>query len=449
MSTATSPLAATPEDKVQLAARLSTSTDNVLHVLGILLALSMAIFVLWGMFVPIASGVTAPGRIGVETRRKTIQHLDGGVVRAILVREGVHVKAGDILVRLDDTEAKLAVSVLQGQVDALRAEQAARQAELAGTSKVTFPADLLARANDPNVAAVLHAQQNAFAARRSNVGGRKAQLGERLDQLNRQIAGSDAQSKAHSEQIDLLDSEIDDVQNLYAKGLTTRTRLLALQRAAAQSRGERGALDSDVARLKAQETEVSIARMQVERESDTDATDVLRQVQAQLVEAIDKLSAAKAHLERTQVRAPVSGLIVGMQVTTIGGVIRPGETMMEIIPVADRLVVNAKVDPRDADAIHLGQSVSVRLDGAGTRFAPVLAGRVEKISGDALTDQRTGLSYFELEVGVTDGALKDLPRHLMRPGLPADVLVETGSRSAFGYMFSPLAKASFYAMRER
>jgi len=189
--------------------------------------------------------------------------------------------------------------------------------------------------------------------------------------------------------------------------------------------------------------------MQLERQSDIDASDVLRQVQAQLVELLDKLAAAKETLARTEIRAPVSGIVVGMTVTTIGGVIRSGETLMDIVPTTDKIVVNAKVEPKDADAIRIGQSVSVRLEGAGTRYAPVAKAVVEKISADSLNDQRTGASYFEVVVAIPEAHLKEIPRHLLRPGLPADVLIETGSRTAFGYMLAPLSRASFSAMRER
>lgn len=348
MSAVTSPVAVDEEDKAKLASDLVASTDKTLRNLGIFVAAAVVLGLLWGAFVPIASGVVAAGHVGVENKRKTVQHLDGGIIRQIRVREGVRVRAGDVLLRMDDVDARLAVSVLQGQVDALRAEQAARHAELAGADVIPFPADLIARENDPNVATILKTQRTAFYARRSNVTGRKSQLQEQLAQLNKEISGNRAQSQSRSEQIALLDSEIGDVSGLLDKGLTTRTRLLALQRAVAQSRGDRGALESEVAKLKAQQTEVSIASMQVERQSQTDASDVLRQVETQLVQLLDKLAAAKAALARTEVRAPVSGTVIGLAVTTIGGVIRPGEPLMDIVPTTGKLVINAKIEPKDA-----------------------------------------------------------------------------------------------------
>lgn len=449
MSTSTAPLAISEKDKAALASELVVSTDGMSRTLGIAIAIAIALFLLWGAVVPIASGVVAAGHIGIENRRKTVQHLDGGIIRQIRVHDGDHVKAGEVLVRMDDVEARLAVSILQGQVDALRAEQAARQAELIGASEIRFPVDLLARQKDAGVATIIKTQRIAFVARRANMMGRKSQLEQQLAQLNKEISGNRAQSRSRTEQIDLFDSEIGDVSGLLGKGLTTRTRLLALQRAAAQSRGDRGALDSEVAKLKAQQSEISIASMQIERQSQTDASDVLRQVEAQLVQMLDKLAAAKAVLARTEVRAPVSGTVVGLALTTIGGVIRPGESLMDIVPSVDQLVVNAKIEPKDANAVNIGQRVSVRFDGAGTREAPVVRGRVEQVSADSLTDQRSGANYFELVVVVPEQNLHNVPKDLVRPGLPADVLVETGRRTAFGYLFAPISRARFSAMRER
>jgi len=444
----TATLMPTPDSR-NLIQELVAPTDKIVKILGIFTVLIVISFLLWGAFVPIASGVVARGTVGVENRRKTIQHLDGGIVRQIFVREGSYVHAGDLLFRLDDTEAKLTVSILQGQVDSLRAEQAARNAELVGTDKIIFPPDLLSRAQEPGVAAVVKAQRMAFAARRDNLSGRKAQLQKQLIQLDREIAGNSAQAASRTEQIVLLDSEIHDVEGLLKKGLTTRTRLLALQRSASQSRGERGSLDSEIAKLKTQQAEVSIESMQLERQSNADASDILRQIESQLVAGLDRLEAAKSALNRTQIRSPVSGTVVGLNVNTLGAVIRPGEVLVDVVPSAKRLVVTAKVDPKDANAIYVGQMVNVRLDGAGLRYAPVIQGKVERFSADSLIDQRSGGSYFEITVRIPGREIAHVPNELLRPGVPADILVRTGHRTAFEYLLAPLINATFSAMRER
>jgi HlyD family type I secretion membrane fusion protein len=240
----------TPADA--LADELAAAPTRLLRTLGIACGIALLLILGWAALVPIASGAVAPGEIIVENSRKTIQHLDGGIVRRIAVREGTKVRQGDLLIQLDDTDTRLNVSVLQSQADSLRAEQAARQAELMGKAEIIFPADLIARTSDPDVSAAIAAQEAAFIARRSNVAGRKSQLGEKMVQYGQEIRGANAQSDSTADQIKLLEGEIDDVQKLFDRGLATKARLLALQRARAQLIGQRQALNSESAKLRAQ-----------------------------------------------------------------------------------------------------------------------------------------------------------------------------------------------------
>lgn len=449
MTAVTAPLSASAEDKQRLARQLALPTQRLGQRLRFACGGALAVVVGWAAFVPIASGAVAPGQLMVENRRKTVQHLDGGIVREIRVREGAQVRAGDVLVRLDDTDAQLSVAVYQTQADSLRAEQAARQAELTHLPEVRFPADLLARREDPDVAAILASQQAVFEARRRNQLGRKAQLGERLVQIERQIAGERSQAHSRVEQATLLEGEIADLSKLLAKGLTPKARVLALRRAAAEARGDQGAFEAAAARLRAQAAETRIERLQVEREAETDAANALRQIQSDLVSVLDKLAVARQRLGRTEIRAPVSGTVVGLSVTTVGGVIRPGDPLMDIVPTADRLVITARLSPREADDVRVGQPADVRFDAAGTRTAPVVRGTVTKVSADALADPRSGAPYFEVSVAVPQAEAAQLPPKLLKPGLPAEVLLKTGERTALGYMLSPITRASFHAMRER
>lgn len=443
-----SPIAPSGTDKQALAEQLSASSDKVVRRLAITCVAAFVVILGWGALVPIASGAVAPGELIVENKRKTLQHPDGGIVRQIAVREGSKVKEGDLLVRLDDNEARLNVEVLQSQADSLRAEQAARQAELTGASTVTFPKDLLERESDPDVRAALNAQRAAFAARRSNVIGRKSQLSEQIAQLDQEIQGTNAQSGSNSEQAKLIESEIVDLQKLYDKGLATRPRLNALKRAAQQMKGDRGALDSQAAKLRAQTAETRIASMQVERDASRDAADKLREVQSDLVQVLEKLSAARRILARTEIRAPVSGTVVGLQLATLGGVIRAGEPLLDVVPMGDRLVVRARIPPMNAHDIRVGQPAFVRFDAAGTKTAPTIEGTVQKLSADALTDPRTGASYFEAIVSISDRQATALPRNVLKPGLPAEVLMKTGERTALAYLMAPITRATFHAMRE-
>ena len=443
------PISADAETKLELARELSGTSDRIGRRLWRIGAGATAMLIVFAAVVPIESGAIAPGVEQVENKRKTVQHLDGGIIRQIHVREGTVVKAGQPLLTLDDTNARLNVSVYQSQADALRAEQAALRAQLLGKSDIDFPADLLARADDPVVGSILRSQRAAFAARRDNVLGRQAQLYEQVGQLNQQIGGDSAGSEARTEQLKLLESEIADVEKLYAKGFATRPRLLALQRAAAELRGERAALHAESAKLRGQQSEVRILSLQAERESAADAANSLRTLEGELAEVQDKLTAAKQILERTEIRAPVAGTVVGMRPTTVGGVIQPGEALLDVVPNSGRLVVVAKVSPRDADNLRVGLPAQVRFDGSGARDAPVVEGTVRKFSADALTDAKSGETYFEAEVAVPERQKRALPAELLKPGVPATVMIKTGQRTVLGYLFAPILRARYRALREQ
>jgi HlyD family type I secretion membrane fusion protein len=365
------------------------------------------------------------------------------------VKDGSVVKAGDLLITLDDTNARLNVSVYQVQADALRAEQAVLQAELLGRSEIEFPPDLIARIDDQDVASIIQAQRAAFAARRENVTGRKAQLGEQLGQIDQEISGDIAGQTARSEQLTLLDAEIADLKGLLAKGFATKPRLLALQRAAAQIRGDRAVLGAEAAKLRTKQSEIRMQRFQVEREAAAEAANALRTIQGTVAEVQDKLSAARQVLARTEIRAPVSGIVMGLHPTTIGGVIQRGEPLMDVVPSDRRLVVAVRVSPKDADDLQSGQSASIRFDASGAKTAPVIGGTLQKFSADALTDARTGELYFEAEVAVPEADVRKLPRELLKPGVPAEVLIKTGERTALGYLLAPITRVRFQALRER
>jgi HlyD family type I secretion membrane fusion protein len=443
------PISSDTDAKGDLALQLAGTSDRIGRKLGRIGGAAIAVFIAIAALVPIDSGSVAPGMNQVENKRKTVQHLDGGIIRAIHVHEGTVVKAGQPLITLDDTNARLNVSVYQAQFDALCAERAALQAQLLGQASVDFPPDLLARENDPVVGSIIRAQRAAFSARRQNVEGRKAQLREEIGQIDEEMSGNSAGSTARSEQIAMLQDEISGLQTLYDKGFATKSRLLALKRAAAELNGERAGLQSDSAKLRTKQSEVRILELQADRDAQSEAANALRTIESQLAQVQDKLAGAKTVLDRTQIRAPVSGIVVGMRPTTIGGVIGRGEPLMDVVPNAGRLVVIARVSPRDADKLHVGQSATVRFDGSQARDAPVVEGTLQKFSADALSDPRTGSLYFEAEVAVPEKEKQHLPAELLKPGVPATVLIKTGSRTLMGYLFAPILRAHFRALREQ
>ena len=441
------PISSDADARSNLARQLSGRSDRLGRRLARIGGAAAAIFVAIAALFPIDSGAMAPGTEQVENKRKTVQHPDGGIIRQILVREGSVVKAGQPLIALDDNNARTNVSLYQAQSDSLRAERATLEAQLLRQSRIEFPADLLQRESDPLVASILRSQRAAFAARRQDVDGRKAQLAEQITQLNDEIGGESAGAAARAQQIELLDGEIADVSELLKKGYATKTRLLALQRAAAQLRGEKAGIYADSAKLRTKQSEVRLLSIQADQDSATQAANALRTIESELAQVEDKLLAAKRVLERTQIRAPVSGVVVGLRPTTVGGVIRPSEPLMDVVPEGGNLVVAARVAPRDVDNLHVGQKAVVRFDGSGARDAPVVEGTLQKLSADALTDAR-GAAYFEAEVGVPEAAKRSLPRELLRPGVPATVLIKTGRRTLIGYLFAPILRARFNAVRE-
>ena len=443
------PVSSDPDAKEQLARQLSSASDRTSRRLGRIGVGALIGVIGLATLVPFESGALAPGHISVENKRKTVQHLDGGIIRKIHVKEGSFVQAGQPLLTLDDTNARLNVSVYQAQLDGLMAEQAALEAQLLGKSEIAFPEELMKRIGDPHVASIVRSQRAAFGARRDNIWGRQAQFTEQIGQLREEISGDAAGASARTEQLRLLDSEIADLEVLLAKGYTTKPRLLALKRAAAQLRGEQGALHAESAKLRTRQSEVRIQSLQVEREVASGAADALRTIQGQLAEVQDKLAAAKQILGRTVIAAPVSGTVVGMRPTTLGGIIQPGEPLMDVVPRGGRLVVTARVLPKDADNLRVGQPADVRFDASGMKTAPVVAGVLQKFSADALTDPRSGDLYFEAEVVVPEGSARRLSPELMKPGVPAEVLLRTGRRTALGYLMAPITRARFHAMRER
>jgi HlyD family type I secretion membrane fusion protein len=443
------PISLETDVRHDLARQLSGTSDQMARRLMRIGGAALAVFIAIAAIVPIDSGSVAPGMNQVENKRKTVQHPDGGVIRAIHVHEGSVVKAGQTLISLDDSNAQLNVSVYQAQDDALRAEQAALKAQLLGKRDVEFPSDLIAREADPVVGSILRAQRAAFAARRDNVEGRKAQLGEEIGQIDDEMSGNGAGSSARTEQIGMLEDEISGLQGLYEKGYATKGRLLAMKRAAAELRGERASLRADSAKLRTKQSEVRILELQADRQAQSEAANALRTIESQLAEVEDKLAAAKEVLGRTQIRAPVSGIIVGMRPTTIGGVIGRGEPVMDVVPNGGRLVVVARVSPREADKLHVGEAATVRFDGSQARDAPVVKGTLQKFSADALSDPRTGALYFEAEIAVPEQEKRHLPAELLKPGVPATVLIKTGSRTLLGYLFEPILRARFLAFREQ
>lgn len=403
----------------------------------------------WGGFAPLESALTAPGVVVVESHRKAIQHLEGGIVRDILVKDGQHVAAGQVLLRLDRTQAKASLALLEGEADALAAQEARLIAERNGSATITFPDDLLNRRSDPKTAEAIRGESNTFDARQKSLEQEIAILSQRSGENGTIIAGLRKQQTAVEQQMALIQKETDNVEKLYKEGLTPLPRLLALQRQTADLNGQRGQIVEKIS-----QTELSTGenRLQIENVKNQHMNDVLkdlRDVQTRRFDLMDRLHAARDVLNRLTVTAPVTGKIVSLDVHTIGAVVRPGDTLMEIVPENDKLEVEVRVRPQDAEYVHAGMSARVNLSSYETRRLPIVTGTVSLVSADQIVDQRSGQAYFDVRVLVDRTPLKKYPDARLMPGLPVEVSLLTGSRTALEYLMEPITDVLRRGMKEK
>lgn len=403
----------------------------------------------WAALAPLDSAIIASGVIVVESHRKTIQHLEGGIVRDVLVEDGQTVSAGQVLVRLDDAQARASQELLSGESDALTAQEARLMAERDGRDTIAFPAGLLARSADPKVASAIHGEQSAFDTRRETLAKQIDILSKRNEENERIVAGLRSEQAAVEQQIALIDKETESVQTLYDQKLSTLSRLLALQRQAADLSGQRGQLIEKIAETQLGSGENALQIMNLKNQQLSDVVKDLRDVQTKRFDVLDRMNAAQDVLGRLTVRAPVSGKVVNLAVHTNGAVLRPGDTIMEIVPVNDALDVEAHVRPEDADSVRVGMSARVNLSAYQQRRLPIIDGVVTTVSADRLVDQRTGQAYFTVNLTVDRTPLKDYPNARIMPGLPVEVALDTGSRTALDYLFEPISDVFRKGMREK
>ena len=403
----------------------------------------------WAAFAPLDSALMASGVVIVESHRKSIQHLEGGIVKEILVYEGEEVRAGETLVRLDDTQARTAVELLEDEADSLAAQEARLVAERDGSPVVHFPSDLLARGNDPKVAEAILGEQTTFESRRDSLNQQIGILTARKAENARVVAGLRDEQAALETQIALIAKETDSVQQMVAKGLEPMPRLLALQRQAADLTGQRGELIEKIAQvdLNSGETELQIVNLKNQRLDDV--LKDLRDVQSKRFDLLDRVQAARDVLNRTVLTAPVAGKVVNLALHTKGAVIRPGDTVMEIVPAHDQLEVEAHLRPEDADEVYVGMTAKLSVSAYKQRRLPTITGTVTNVSADRITDPRTGQAYFVANVSVDRSVLKDYPDARLIPGMPVEVAINTGSRTALEYLFEPIRDVMRKGMRER
>jgi membrane fusion protein, type I secretion system len=403
----------------------------------------------WAALAELSSAAIAPGVVTVNTNWRTVQHLEGGIVSEILVQDGDHVERGDVLLRLDGTRTQASLEIVNSQLELARASEARLLAERDGLDVVAFPQDMLdRRATDPEVATILAGQQLLFQARRSSLGGQASILRQRIEQLNDQIGGLQVQQGATNRQIELIQEELDGLLVLYQSGYVTRSRILALEREAERLRGDRGEDLAAIARAETAIGESELQIIQLEKGFQEQVVAELRDIQAQTFDLEQRQVAAADQFDRIEVRAPESGTVLGMSAHTVGGVIGPGDPIMNIVPEDDPLIIKARVRPNDIENVTMGQDAEVRFSGLSQRRTPILHGSVIGLSADRLTDHQTGETYYEARVMIPQEELDRLNDVHLVPGMPAEVMIQTGARTAFAYMIDPILVGFGRAFKE-
>ncbi len=410
--------------------------------------LIFGVFGTWAAIAQLTSAAIAPGVVAVDSNWRTVQHLEGGIVAEILVHEGDEVEEGQILLKLDPTRSDAQFNIIDSQLVLARATLARLTAERDGSRFIGFSNDLMDRMSEDNVAAAVAGQELLFRARRDTMDGQISILEQRIDQLEQQIVGLNVQAQARLRQIEIIEEELVGLYELFEEGYVSRQRLLALERDLERLRGERGEDIAAVAQANSSIGETRLQILQLETGMREEVISELRQVQSQVFELEERWVAAADQVARIDIVAPTQGTVVGLNAHTVGGVIRAGDPILSLVPEDDVLIIDARVKPDDIERVYRGQSAQVRLSGLSQRSTPILKAEVLTVSPDRLTDQATGEPYFAARVMIPEDQLALLEGVELVPGMPAEVLIETGEQSALGYMLDPILASFRKAFRD-
>lgn len=417
--------------------------------MGVLtIVLAFGVLGAWAATARLDSAVIAVGNVTVESNRKTIQHLEGGIVSEILVSDGEIVEEGQVLMRLQPLQASASVETYASQLDAALAYEARLLAERDGADVVTFPASLKSRLDNPNTKKLLADQVRQFEERRASLKAQEDILSARVDQLQQEIAGVAALRDSTKEQMENLQQELANVSDLAERGFYPKNRLNALKRNLAQLQGQYGQTIADISKNENAIAETKLQMIQARVKFQEEVSQQLREVRVQVSEFTERLRVASDVLQRNEIRAPLKGKIQSLRFHTIGGVVRQGEPIMDIVPVNDAFKIRARVSPLDVNYVLKGVEAEVRFPGFKSRNAPLILGFVRDISADSLTDEATGESYFLSEIEVKNSSLPPELVGKLTAGMPAEVMIATGERTVIDYLVGPLLDAIRHTMRE-
>jgi len=403
----------------------------------------------WASTAQISGALIAQGSLVVDSNVKKVQHPTGGVVGELFAHDGDHVKAGDILIRLDETVTRANLAIVTKGLTELYARKARLAAERDGADSVAVPAELADNLDQPEVKEALSSERKLFDLRRQARLGQKDQLGQRIGQLKEEISGLAAQQDAKDKETALIDQELQGVRDLWAKNLVQLNRLTSLERDAAKIEGERGQLTASAAEAKGKISETQLQIIQIDQDLSSDVAKELRETDSKIGEYVERKVTAEDQLKRTDIRAPQDGIVFQSTANTVGGVVTAGDPVMLIVPESDNLLVEVKVEPRDIDQVQFEQPVVLRFSAFNARTTPELNGKVERIAADTTTDQRTGQSYYLVRIAMTADEIKRLGDVKLTPGMPVEAFIQTGERTMLSYLVKPLHDQLMRSFREK
>jgi membrane fusion protein, epimerase transport system len=432
-------MATTPK---QYNTTLSVETnDKPIRMIGyLILLLTFGIFGTWSFIAPIDSSALAVGTVSVKNHRKTVQNLDGGIISKLLVKDGDAVKAGDNLLILDDTQIKAQLEMLGGQFITQKSLSDRLKAESNQWPKIKFSPELLAM-NDERVQEAIQGQTHIFTSRKNTYTGEIKVLQQRIQQLNAKIEGLNAQKESKQNLAVSYAEEIKDLKELLAEGFADKQRLRDLERNHTQVSGEIATLTSEIASTQMQRGETELEILQTEKKFQEDVANQQEKANAELFDITERLRAVKDKASQTLIKAPVSGVVFNLSIYTEGGVISPGKPILDIVPKDEDLIINAQLSPLDIDNVKIGSIAEVRFSAFKSKTTPTMEGVVSKVSADSLVNEDTKSQYYLAIIDLTADSQKKLGDLKLVPGMPAEVLINTGERTLFEYLMQPITDA--------
>jgi HlyD family secretion protein len=403
----------------------------------------------WSAVSNINGAVIAPAVVTVESFTKKVQHKEGGIVAQIFVKDGDVVKEGQELVRLDDTDTRSELGIVDAILIESLTKRARLEAQRDNAAEIEFPPEVIARKDDPDVARIMAGQIKLFKSRQAAIGGKLDQLNQQIGQLQEQILGLESQKKATEEQIALIKDELVSLRKLLKDGLVPQSRVLAMEREQARLQGALGEIVGQIAAALSRIGEMKILIIQTTDEDRSQVLTELRDVEARIAEFAERKIAAQSRLDRTVIRSPINGTVYQATVHTVGGVVGPGEVLMLVVPEGDQLVMQAQVSPTDIDQVHEGQAARVHFSSIKDRFTPELSAKVVHVAADTRQTSAETFPYYAVRLELAKDEMHKLGKHKLRPGMPGEAFIQTDERTVLSYFLKPLLDQLAHTFREQ